>query len=252
LYGFFRKIAAEFLGTFAIVFIGAGAICADRYLQSQGQTAFGLVGVALAYGFGVAAMVSALAHVSGAHLNPAVTAGVWVMRRLDTLHSIFYVLAQLLGSIAAAYLLTAVLPESAWMTDGLGTPDLAPDVTRWRGMAIAGVLAAVIVFVYFATIIDESGAFRKLGGLAVGLTVTAVVLLGAPFVGASAPNPARALGTALASRHWHNHGVFWIGPLFGGIIAAVIYERLFLGDQPPPDSESENAPVSNPVRSARS
>jgi MIP family channel proteins len=233
LYGFFQKLAAEFLGTFAIVFIAAGAICADHYLLSQSQTGFGLVGIALAYGFAVAFMVSAVSHISGGHLNPAVTAGVWVMRRLDTLHSISYVLAQLFGSIAAAYLLSAILPESAWVTVGLGTPDLAPEVTRWRGMVIAGVLAGVIVFVYFATILDERGAFRKLGGFAVGLAVAADVLLGTPFVGASATNPAEAFGTALVSRHWHNHGVFWIGPLLGGIIGAVIYDRFFLGEQPP-------------------
>jgi MIP family channel proteins len=248
LYGFFQKIATEFLGTFAIVFIGAGAICANTYLQSQNQAAFGLIGVALAYGLGVAAMVTAFAHISGAHLNPAITIAVWVNRRLDTLHSIFYIVAQLLGSLAAAYLLLAVLPDSAWVTNGLGTPDLASDVTRWRGMALAGMLAAVIVFVYFATIIDEGGAFRRLGGFAIGLAVSACVLLGTPFVGASAANPARVFGTALASRHWHNHGVYWIGPLFGGIIAAVIYERFFLGDQPP-DSQSNSASVAKSSRS---
>lgn len=252
MYGFFQKIAAEFFGTFGIVIVGAGSICADRYLQTQGQAAFGLVGVALAYGFGVAAVVSALAHVSGAHLNPAVTVGMWVNRRLDTLHSFFYIVAQLVGSLAAAYLLVAVLPESAWVTDGLGTPDLASEITRWRGMAIAGALAAVIVFVYFATIVDESGAFRKLGGVGVGLAVTAVVLLGTPFVGASAANPARTFGTALASHHWHNHGVFWIGPLFGGIIASVIYERVFLGDQPPSDSQSASVPVAKTTKSFES
>lgn len=232
MHGFFQKIGAEFLGTFAIVFTGAGAICADHYVQTQNQAGLGLVGIALAYGFGVAAMVTALTHISGAHLNPAVTVGVWVMRRLDTLHAVFYVIAQVVGAIAAAYLLAAVLPESNWATAGLGTPDLAADVTRWRGMVIAGAMAAVIVFVYFATILDEHGAFRKMGGFAVGLAVATVVLMGTPFVGASAENPARAFGTALASRHWHNHGVFWIGPLFGGIIGAVIYDRLFLRDQP--------------------
>jgi MIP family channel proteins len=233
LYGFFQKLAAEFLGTFAIVFTGAGAICADRYLQSQSLASFGLVGIALAYGLGVGAMVTAFGHISGGNLNPAVTIGLWVTRRLDTLHAVFYCLSQLLGGIAAAYLLVAVLPQPAWVSVGLGTPDLVPDVTRWRGMAVAGVMAGAIVLVYFATVLDERGAFAKLGGFAVGLAVVVDVLLGAPFVGASAANPARAFGTALASRHWHNHGVFWIGPLLGGIVAAVIYDRFFLGNQPP-------------------
>jgi aquaporin TIP len=89
------------------------------------------------------------------------------------------------------------------------------------------------VITYFAPVLDEPGAFNPVAGFAVGLAVTVDVLVGAPFVGASAANPARTFATALASRHWHNHGVFWIGPLFGGVVAAVIYDRLFLGDQPP-------------------
>ncbi|HKS66006.1 MAG TPA: aquaporin [Candidatus Acidoferrales bacterium] len=233
MYGFFQKLAAEFIGTFAIVFVGAGAICADRYLQLQNQAAFGLVGIALAYGIGVAAMVTAFAHISGGHLNPAITIGFWVTRRLDTLQSAGYCLSQLLGAVAAAYLLTVIVPEPAWAPAGLGTPDLAPEITRWRGMVLAGVMAGIIVFVYFATMLDERGAFRRLGGVPVGFAVMVSVFFGAPLVGASAANPARTFGTALASRHWHNHGVFWIGPLFGGIIAAVIYDRFFLGDQPP-------------------
>lgn len=233
MYGLARKIAAEFLGTFAIVFVGAGAICADRYLQSQNLPNIGLVGIAIAYGLAVAVMVTAFAHISGGQFNPAVSVGLWVMRRLGTLQTIGYCAAQLLGAIAAAYLLVAVIPEPAWAPVGLGTPDLTADITRWHGMVIAGTMAFIMVTAYFATIVDERGALSKIAGFAVGLAVTVDVLMGAPFVGASAENPARTFGTALASRHWHNHGVFWIGPLFGGIIAAVAYDRLFLGDQPP-------------------
>jgi MIP family channel proteins len=233
LYGLARKLAAEFLGTFAMVFVGAGAICADRYLRSQSQPSFGPLGIALGYGLTAGVMITALAHISGGQFNPAITVGLWVMRRLGTLQSIFYCLAQLVGGLAAAYLLVAIIPEPAWAPVGLGTPDLAPDFTRWHGMVLAAAMAFVIVIVYFATVLDERGAFNKVAGFAVGLAIVAVVLVGAPFVGASAANPARTFGTALASRHWHNHGVFWIGPLFGGVVAAVVYDRLFLGDQPP-------------------
>jgi len=80
--------------------------------------------------------------------------------------------------------------------------------------------------------VDARGAFNKIAGFAIGLTITVDTLLGGPFTGA-AMNPARVFGPALAARHWQNHGVYWLGPLFGGILAAVIYDRLFLRDQPP-------------------
>jgi MIP family channel proteins len=233
LYGLLQKLAAEFIGTFAIVFVAAGAACADRYLQMQTQPSFGLIGIALAYGLATAVMVSSFAHVSGGHLNPAVTIACWVTRRSGTLRSLFYCVAQLLGALLAAYLLLAIVPEQVWRPIGMGTPDLATDFTRLHAMLLEGALAFLVVLAYFATVLDQHGILAKVGGFAVGLMVMADVLLGAPFVGTSAANPARNFGTALVSRHWQNQGVFWVGPLFGGVIAGVIYDRLFLNDQPP-------------------
>ena len=233
MYGLVQKLAAEFLGTFSVVFVAAGAICADRYLQLGNQPGFGLIGIALAYGLATAIMVTAFAHVSGGHLNPAVTIALWVTRRLGTLQSLFYCVAQLLGSLAAAYLLLAIVPEQVWRPIGMGTPDLAADLTRFHAMVLEGALAFLVVLAYFATALDERGAFGKVAGFAVGLMIMADAIVGAPFVGTSAANPARSFGTALVSRHWQGQGVFWVGPLFGGVIAGVIYDRLFLRDQPP-------------------
>jgi len=219
--------------------VGAGAVCADQYLRSQTQPGLTVLGLALAYGLATAIMVSAFAHISGAHLNPAVTIGCWVTKRVGTIQAIFYCVAQLLGGIAGAYLLTAIVAEQIWRPIGLGTPDLPSDFTRWHAMLLEGVLAFVLVIAYFATILDERGTLNKVGGFAVGLAVSAEVLAATAFLGgtvatgASAINPARTLGTALASWHWRGHGVFWVGPLFGGVVAAVIYDRLFLADQPP-------------------
>jgi MIP family channel proteins len=233
LYRLPQKLAAEFIGTFAIVFIAAGAICADQYVRAAGSPGTGLLGLALAYGLAVGATVSAFSHISGAHLNPAVTIGCWVTKRLSTLHSISYAIAQLLGAAAGAYTLSAVLPESVWRPVSLGAPDLASDFTRMHGMALEAVLTFVVVTVTFATVIDTRGAFRHGAGLPIGLAVTIGYLVGAPFTGA-AMNPARAFGPdlALTPHHWQNHGVYWIGPLFGGVLAAVIYDRLFLRAQP--------------------
>ena len=230
---FLQKFAAEFIGTFAVVFIAAGAICADQYLAASGQSRLGDLGIALAYGLAYAVMVAALGHSSSGYFNPAVTTGLWVTRRVGTLQAISCVVAQVLGSISAAYLLIALIPDAGWRTRALGsiTPDLSPDITRGQGMAIEAVLTFFLAFVIFATAIDGRRAFQKFAGFSSGLVLAAGVLVGEPFTGASM-NPVRSLGPAIATRHWENHGVYWVGPLFGAVLAAVIYDRLFLRDQP--------------------
>ena len=235
MYSLTQKLLAEFFGTFAVVFFAAGVICADQYLRATGQGSVTLLGLALAYGLAVGIMVTAVGHISGGHLNPAVTIGFWVTRRLGTLQSLLYAVAQLLGAIAAAYLLAAIIPDTNWRPEALGAinPALSPDFTRLHAMLLEGVMTFFLVFVFFATAVDVKGAFHKIAGLAIGLAVTVDVLAGYPFTGA-AVNPARAFGPALVTRnHWTNHGVFWVGPLLGGVIAAVIYDRIFLRDQPP-------------------
>src|ERR1700740_2039694 len=112
MYTTFQKLVAEFIGTFALVFFGAGTVCVDRYLQSTGGV--GLLAVALAHGLSIAIMVSALGHISGGHFNPAVSIGFWVTKKLSTLDTLFYWLAQLAGAAAAAFLLRAVIPEEVW------------------------------------------------------------------------------------------------------------------------------------------
>jgi MIP family channel proteins len=223
-----QKLVAEFLGTFALVFFGVGAITADQFLRTStnGQSSFGLLGIALAQGLAIGIMVTALGHISGGHFNPAVTIGFWVTRRISTFDAVAYWVAQVGGAIVAAYLLRR-LPFDAWSSVQLGTPDLASGVTRTNGMIFEAVMTFFLVFVVFATAVDERGAFNKVAGFAIGLTLTIGVLLGGPFTGA-ALNPARALGPALAANHWSNHGVYWIGPLAGGVAAGWLYDALYL------------------------
>ncbi len=223
-----QKLVAEFIGTFALVFFGVGAIIADQFLRSStnGQSSFGILGVALAQGLVFAIMVSSLGHISGGHFNPAITIGFWVVRRFSTFDTLAYWVAQIAGAVAAAYLLRQ-LPFDAWGAVQLGTPDLASGITRTNGMILEAVMTFFLVFVFFATFADTRGASSKIAGFAIGLTLTISVLLGGPFTGA-ALNPARALGPALAANHWTNHGVYWIGPLAGGVVAAWLYDTLFL------------------------
>lgn len=223
-----QKLAAEFVGTFAVIFISAGAICADQFLKASGGAGAGIspLGIAFAYGLSFGVLVAATIPISGGHLNPAVTVGHWVTRRLGLFDLLTYVLAQLAGAILAAYLLRAVIPADTWQAVALGTPNLTNGLTRGPGMLLEGLLTAVLVFAYFGVTAESSGVRPQIGGSIAGLLLTALVLAGWPFTG-GALNPARVFGPALASRHWANHGVYWVGPLAGGAIGAVVYSALF-------------------------
>jgi MIP family channel proteins len=225
MYSMPQKLVAEFVGTFALIFIGAGSICAEQFLHGTGGP--GLLGIALAQGLVIGVMVTAMGHISGGHFNPAVSIGFWVTRRISTLDIILYWAAQLAGAIAAAYLLKVVVPEETWRAVALGTPDLARDFTRLNGMILEAVMTFFLVWVVFATAVDEKGAFNKVAGFAIGLTITMDILMGGPLTGA-AMNPARAFGPAVAANHWANHGVYWVGPLAGGFLAGLLYDSLYL------------------------
>jgi MIP family channel proteins len=221
-----QKLVAEFVGTFALIFFGEGSICADQFLRSSGQAGLGLLGIALAHGLAIGIMVTSLGHISGANFNPAISVALWVTRKLSTFDTLAYVVAQVLGGIAAAYLLRT-LPVDVWAPVQLGTPDLASGITRTNGIIFEAVMTFFLVFVVFATAVDERGAFNKVAGFAIGLIITVGIMFGGPFTG-GALNPARALGPALAANHWTNHGVYWVGPLAGGVIAGWLYDSLFL------------------------
>lgn len=231
MYNTTQKMVAEFIGTFTLIFIGVGSLCADFYLRNGGQGGVGLLGIAVAHGLAIGIMVSAVGHISGGHLNPAVTIGFWVTKRLSTAQALSYWIAQLLGATAAAYLLLLIVPDTM-RPAGLGTPDLALDFSRWHGMLLEAAATFLLVFVVFATAADAQGAFSKIAGFAIGLTVTMDILFAGPFTG-GAMNPARAFGPALAAHRLigSNQVVYWVGPLLGGVLAGALYDRVFLRDQ---------------------
>ena len=232
MYSLPQKLLAEFIGTFTLVFMAAGSICADQYLHAANGGGIGLLGIAVAQGLAIAIMVSSVGHISGGHLNPAVTIGFWVTKRIGTFHAIFYWISQLLGATAAAYSIKFIIPDSVWGAVHLGTPALAPDFTRGHGIALEAFTTFLLVFVVFATAADAKGAFHKIAGFAIGLTITMDILVAGPFTG-GAMNPARTFGPALAAHDWANHGVYWVGPLLGGVVAGFLYDRIYLRDQPP-------------------
>jgi MIP family channel proteins len=225
MYNLGQKLTAEFIGTFALIFFGAGAICVDWYPHAS--NALGLLGIAAAHGLAIAIMVCALGHISGGHFNPAITIGFWVTKRLNTVDTIAYWVAQLAGATAAAFLLKSFVPEDTWHAVALGTPMFAHDFTRLSGMVLEGITTFFLVLTVFATAVDERSSFRPVAGFAIGLSITLGIMVAGPFTGA-ALNPARAFGPALASSHWQNQGIYWVGPLAGGFLAGFLYDSLFL------------------------
>jgi len=213
-----KKFIAEFIGTFALIFVGVGSI-AGNFING-GQT--GLVGIALAHGLTIAVMASATAAISGGHLNPAVTIGLFFAKKIDLAGAINYIVAQCLGAIAAAALLKGCLPTAALATVNMGTPALAPGITIGMGLIMEVVLTFFLVFVIYGTAVDSRAP--QVGGLFIGLAVTLGVLIGGPVTGA-AMNPARHLGPALLGGGLTNLWLYWAGPVTGGILAALCYNK---------------------------
>jgi MIP family channel proteins len=212
-------LTAEALGTFLFFFVGMGAVVMGTHTGDGGG---GLLGVALAHGLALAVLVSALGAVSGAHFNPAVTFAVLVVGRITPALAGLYVLVQLAAAVLAGVALWAVFPESSWGT--LGTPALADGISPIQGIIIEAVLTVLLVIAVFGTAIDPRGP--KIGGLAIGLAVAADILMGGPLTG-GAMNPARWFGPAVASGTYEDWYVWWIGPLLGAAVAALLFRVAF-------------------------
>lgn len=213
------KCLAEFIGTFTLVFIGSGSICAS----TLPETGLGLLGVALAHGLALGVMISAVGHISGGHINPAVTLGALVAGKIRPRLALAYVIAQCVGAIAGAAVLSLLVPKQIWAPVNLGTPGLGHGISPLAGMFLEFFLTFFLVFTVFGTAIDPRGP--KLGGFAIGLAVTFGILLGGPFCGA-ALNPARALGPAVITGAFAHQWVWWVGPLLGGACAAWVYQHM--------------------------
>jgi aquaporin Z len=231
----FRRGVAEFVGTFALIFIGMGSIA---FIQSNL-----LVGVALAHGLTIAVMASAVGHISGGHFNPAVTLGFLVTGRIDPALAAFYWAAQLAGAILGALALRALFPGE--LNLDAGVPVVNPAINDLQGVAIEALLTFFLVWVIFATAADPGGAFTTIAGLAIGLTITIDVLAAGPLTGA-AMNPARALGPELVFNVWDDFWVYLVGPPLGAVVAALAYDWLYLRGHRIPDVGTPESGIDEP------
>ena len=219
--GYVKPLLAELIGTFTFVFIGAGSIITNTMTHG----AIGLLGIALAHGLALAIVITIFAATSGGHINPAVTIGFLVTRRIAPLLGILYIVVQLVGATLAALLLRAMYPQAVWQAAQLGTPNLAPGVSFGIGVLIEAVLTFFLLLAVFGTAVDPRAS--KIGGFGIGLTVLVDILMGGALTGA-AMNPAVAFGPALAGSFWQNDLIYWIGPIIGAVTAALIYEYVIL------------------------
>jgi aquaporin TIP len=228
-----RRAAAEFVGAFTLIFIGAGSIMAAGLLGERS-----IVPIALAHGLAIAVMVSAVGHISGGHFNPAITLGFVVTRRIEPVMAGAYWAAQFVGAVIAALLLKWIFPKGAIDPAHLGAPALNSAIGSGGGVVLEAIMTFLLVWVVFATAVDPRGTFKAIAGLAIGLTITLDVCAGGVLTGA-AMNPARAFGPQLVDNFWDDGWIWYVGPAAGGVVAALAYEWLYLR---PPQPEPVGPP----------
>lgn len=214
---FSKALVAEFIGTFALIFIGAGA----------GALGIGgLVGVAFAHGLVVLGFAYAYGHISGTHINPAVTIGLLSAGKIDAGRAVAYVITQILGGLVGAFTLSWVLGGTA---TGLGTTALAQNLavgstTISITPAIGVVLEAILTFFLVNAVLNAavSGKAGAQAGVVIGMTLVFCILMGGPLTGASL-NPARSIGPALVTGNTADLWVYLVGPILGAIVAGLLY-----------------------------
>lgn len=234
-----RAAVAEFIGTFAIVFVGSGSLMMSAKSGSQAS----LMAAAIAYAMTLTAIIAALASVS-AHFNPAITTAFILTRRTRPIDGAVKVAAQLGGAIVGAYLLKATFPPDVALATRLGGTQLALDVTMMSGILLEAVTTALLAITVCG--LGAIEARPPIAGVVVGFIVGALIMCIGPLTGASF-NPARSLGPALASGVWEGHLAYWIGPILGATVGALLWDFGLA----PAKARHLPAPIEVPARGKR-
>ncbi len=202
-----KNLIVEFIGTFALIFVGAGAVAID---------VGGLAGAAFAHGFVVVAFIYAYGHISGTHINPAVTLALLIAGEIEFAAALGYWVVQFIGGILGALLLNLILPDPG----DLGVTILSESVTPVQGLVVEIVLTFFLVNTIFNTAVN--GKAGDFAGLAIGLSLIACIFMGGPLTRASL-NPARTLGPAIVSGNYADIWLYFVGPFIGALLAAFLY-----------------------------
>jgi aquaporin TIP len=217
-----RALIAEFIGTFTLIFVGVLVV------YHLGNAEAGLIGIALAHGLAIACLASATAAISGGHLNPAVSFGLYLARKINISTMLGYWAAQLSGAILGALLVMPIVVGDGKMIVAHGTPALGHGVTMWGGFLAELIATFLLMFVIYGTAVDHRAP--KVGALFIGLTVTLDIFAIGPSTGA-AMNPARWFGPAVVSGDLSGAVLYTFGPLLGAALAAILYATM-LEDKP--------------------
>lgn len=230
-----RRATAEAIGTFFLVLIGPGTVMVNAHVGGL----VGPVGVSLAFAFVVIAMVYALGHLSGAHINPAVTVAFWSVRRFPSAQVLPYIAAQSAGALAASWALRAALGP----VGDLGAT--LPKIPNMSAFWVEWLLSFALMFVIMAVATDERVA-DGFAPIAVGLTVGFCAMMGGPLTGASM-NPARSFGPAVVGNLWRAHWIYWLAPMTGMMAAARVYDFLRQAEAPGATPLTRPLGVSGPI-----
>nr|ARA90634.1 water aquaporin 1 splice variant 1 [Amphibalanus improvisus] len=215
-----KTLLAEFVGTLFLVFIG----CLTCIGWTDEGYAPSVVQIALGFGITVATMAQSIGHISGCHINPAVTVAMIVTRKIPLFRALCYIVMQCMGAAAGSALLKALTPEDIHGT--LGMTQLNPKLTAAQGFGVEALITFVLVLVVFGVCDERREDVLGSGPLAIGLSVTTCHVGAIKYTGASM-NPARSFGPALVTGLWDNHWVYWAGPVFGGLLAGGLYATAF-------------------------
>jgi aquaporin TIP len=245
-----RQLVVEFIGTFALMFFGGAAIVLTAGEGLDGNA--GLLVVALAHGLAIGLMVAAAGHISGGLYNPALTVGLMITNRMPAQRGITYIVSQCVGALVAAFALTMIFDGSQIDAVNLGVPTVGERYEVTAALLAEIIATFFLMYAVYGTAVDPRGA-KTIAPLVIGLTIT-IGIFAIGGVSGAALNPARAIGPAIVQGEFADQWIYWVGPIIGAGLAALLYHHLLMRGAITPEAggvESEPTEASYVDRDAR-